>query len=57
METITLRCEQDDALSYDRNSHEVILERETEDSWYGRPVANPNCPTLEYPKFAWSKNE
>jgi hypothetical protein len=22
--------------------------------WRGYPVANPNCPELGYPKFAWS---
>ena len=49
---IKLKCE-DDSPRYDQKIREIELEHETEKSWFGRPIANPKCSTLEWPKFAW----
>ena len=53
---IQLKCESDQA-SYDQTWREVAVEREDEGNWYGKPTANPNCPTLQWPKFAWKEIE
>lgn len=44
-----------DSPSFDQRPFEVILERETDTAFIGRPVANPKCSTLEWPKFAWKE--
>ncbi len=31
----------------------IAVAAETETAWYGTPLDNPACPTLEYPRFAW----
>lgn len=49
---ITVKCESD-SRAYDQTPHDIILEREDADAWHGRPVANPRCPTLTYPRYAW----
>jgi hypothetical protein len=51
---IKLKCE-DDSPRYDQEVREISIERETEKAWFGKPVANPACPTLEWPKFAWKQ--
>lgn len=33
----------------------IELLRETERAWFGKPLSNPACPVLEYPKFAWKE--
>lgn len=52
MRITQLKCESDQ-LSYDQTVHEVSIEAEDEHNWYGKPTANPACPTLQWPKFAW----
>lgn len=52
--TIKLKCEHDNP-AYDQTVHEVIVERETDSAWFGKPIVNPACPTLEWPKFAWKE--
>ena len=54
MRTIHLKCESD-LSSYDQTLREIIVEREDEANWYGKPIANPACPTLQWPKFAWKE--
>jgi len=49
-----LKCETEDP-SYEQGVRAVIVEWETEASWFGRPFLNPACPTLEWPKFAWKE--
>jgi len=39
----------------DPTSRTVILEREDDRAWYGRPLDNPACPALEWPRFAWAE--
>ena len=56
MRTIQLKCESDLA-SCDQSLHGVSVEREDENNWYGKPTANPACPTLQWPKFAWKEIE
>ena len=56
MRIIHLKCESDQ-LSYDQTVNEVAVEREDENNWYGKPTANPACPTLQWPKFAWKEVE
>jgi hypothetical protein len=53
---IQLKCESDQ-VSYDQNLREVAVEREDADNWYGKPIANLACPTLQWPKFAWKEVE
>lgn len=53
---IHLKCECDRP-SYDQSTRAVLVERETEAAWYGRPANNPACPTLVWPKFAWKEVE
>lgn len=48
MNTITLQGK-----DYDKQPRIIVLCRETETDWYGYPLANPKCPTLQWPKFAW----
>ncbi len=50
--TIKIKCE-DDSPSYDQSVRTIIVERETDAAWFGRPLDNVACPTLEWPKFAW----
>lgn len=54
MRIIQLKCESDQA-SFDQTLHEVAVEREDESNWYGKPLKNPACPTLQWPKFAWKE--
>jgi len=54
MRIIHLKCESD-LPSYDQTVREVVVEREDEADWYGKPTANPACPTLQWPKFAWKE--
>ena len=56
MRIILLKCKTDHA-SYDQTMHEVSVEREDESNWYGKPTANPACPTLQWPKLAWKQVE
>lgn len=56
MRITQLKCESDQ-LSYDQTVHEVSIEAEDEHNWYGKPTANPACPTLQWPKFAWKQVE
>jgi len=56
MRTIYLKCESD-LSSYDQTVREIIVEREDEANLYGKPTANPACPTLQWPKFAWKEVE
>jgi hypothetical protein len=53
---IQLKCESDQ-MSYDQSVREVAVEREDEGNWYGKPTANPECQTLQWPKFAWKEVE
>jgi hypothetical protein len=34
----------------------VLIEREDEMAWYGRPLTNPACSILAWPKSAWEVN-
>lgn len=35
---------------------EIVVDRETDRAWFGRPTANPNVTEpLEYPKYAWEE--
>jgi hypothetical protein len=54
MRIVRLKCESDQA-NYDQTIREVAAESEDETNWYGRPVANPACLTLQWPKFAWKE--
>ena len=54
MRIIKLKCELDRA-NYDQTVREVAVEAEDENNWYGKPVANPACLTLQWPKFAWKE--
>lgn len=56
MRVIKLKCELDQA-NYDQTVREVIVESEDEKNWYGRPLANPACLSLQWPKFAWKEVE
>jgi hypothetical protein len=56
MRIIKLKCELDQA-NYDQTVREVAVESEDENNWYGKPVANPACLTLQWPKFAWKQVE
>ena len=53
---IQLKCESD-RMSYDQTLHEIAVEREDAAAWFGKPTANPDCPTLQWPKFAWKEVE
>ena len=33
----------------------IDLVRETQRAWFGKPLSNPTCPVLEYPKSAWKE--
>ena len=54
MRIVKLKCESDQA-SYDQTVREVAVEREDEGNWYGKPIGNPHCPVLQWPKFAWKQ--
>jgi len=54
MRIIKLKCESDQP-PYDQSVREVAVEREDDTNWYGKPVANSACPTLQWPKFAWKE--
>ncbi len=41
----------------DSKPRAIILESETAQAWNGKPVSNPACPVLTYPKFAWEAIE
>lgn len=32
---------------------DITLLSQTAHAWIGRPVSNPKCPALFWPKFAW----
>jgi hypothetical protein len=34
----------------------VVVEQETKDFWLGSPLGNPQCPDLQYSKFAWQES-
>ena len=38
---------------YDKQPRKIVLTSETEQAWYGWPLANSKCPVLEWPKFVW----
>ena len=56
MQIIQLKCESEQS-PYDQTAREVAVEREDKANWYGKPTANPACPTLQWPKFAWKEIE
>ena len=56
MRIIKLKCESDQP-AYEQTVREVLVEREDENNWYGKPIAKPACPTLQWPKFAWKEVE
>ena len=56
MRLIKLKCELDKA-NYDQTIREVAVESEDDQNWYGKPVDNPACLTLQWPKFAWKEVE
>lgn len=33
----------------------VSVDKEDAAAWYGRPVTNPACPSLKWPRFAWQE--
>ncbi len=35
--------------------HGILVMKENENEWTGYPAANPLCPALTYPKFAWEE--
>jgi hypothetical protein len=41
--------------AFDQRPRNVIVEGETDAAWFGRPANNPDCPSLEWPKFAWRR--
>lgn len=52
--TITLRAKR--AAGYiDPTPRIIVLTRETDTDYWGYPLANPKCPVLQWPKFAWEK--
>ncbi len=53
MRIIRLKCESNQ--THDQAGREVAVEREDDNNWYGKPIANPACPTLQWPKFAWKE--
>jgi len=54
MRIIYLKCESDQS-SFDQTVREVAVEREDECNWFGKPTTDPDCPTLQWPKFAWKE--
>ena len=40
---------------HDRKPRIIEVERITGVSWFGKPIDNPKCGILEYPKFAWRR--
>ncbi len=54
MRTIQLKCESDEPC-FDQGEHEVAVEHKDDTNWYGKATANPNYPTLQWPKFAWKE--
>jgi hypothetical protein len=54
MRIIKLKCESDQTC-HDQSMREVLVEREDATNWYGKPVANPACPSLQWPMFAWQE--
>lgn len=52
MNTIFLKCESD-RRNCDHGVREIQVTMETDRAWFGKPVANLECPVLEWPKFAW----
>ena len=41
----------------DSKPRAILLTAETPQYWEGKPISNPACPTLLYPKFAWEEAE
>jgi hypothetical protein len=56
MRIIHFKCESDQS-PYDQTVREIIVDREDKANWYGKPTANPACPTLQWPKYAWKEVE
>jgi hypothetical protein len=54
MRIVKLKCESDQP-SCDQTVREVAVEREDDGNWYGKPIANPACNVLQWPKFAWKE--
>ena len=38
---------------HEPQGHGVRIVREDRGNWYGFPLDNPECPEVQYPKFAW----
>jgi hypothetical protein len=51
---IALKCRSELA-SYDQSVHRIQVESEDEANWYARPITNPACGLLQWPKFAWKE--
>ena len=49
---VVIGCE-DRRGCFTANDHMIVISREDDDAYYGRPVENPQCPELQYPKYAW----
>ena len=41
----------------DSKPRAILVSAETPTYWEGKPISNPACPTLQYPKFAWEEAE
>jgi hypothetical protein len=41
--------------NYDKHARIVVVTRETDADWWGWPLANPNCPVLQWPKLTWEE--
>lgn len=54
MSNVKLKAESD-SLAVDQTIHEIELTWKNKDNWYGRPISNPNCPILTFPKYAWKE--
>lgn len=51
---VTLMCESDNQNLQNTNGlRDVEIRLETEDGWFGKPIANPACSEIFYPRFAW----
>lgn len=35
----------------------VLVDHATDAAWFAKPLDNPKCPILEYPKFAWQESK
>ena len=39
----------------DPHPRAIRVAKEDANYWYARPVSNPACPELQYPKLAWEE--